>query len=107
MTNEKGYVALIDKISIPKSSMEELSKQAEPLELYLKTMPGLIRQEQFEQIDLQGNLTRVTIAVWSDSGALAKARDAVQAKFYHSGANLPELMQRLNVKIERGIYNVK
>ena len=107
MKTENSNVAVIDKIFIPKSSIPEISERSAMIARFIKSLPGLVSEEEFEQEDADGNLTLITIAVWENEDSIGAARKSVQARFYGTGENTHDLMGRLNVKMERGIYKRK
>jgi len=107
MKTENSNVAVIDKIFIPKSSIPEISERSSMIARFIKSLPGLVSEEEFEQEDSDGNLTLITIAVWENEESIGNARKSVQARFYGTGENTQDLMGRLNVKMERGIYKRK
>ena len=45
---------------------------------FIKTLPGFISDQVFEQTDNEGNLTIITIAVWENQDKLNKAKTAVK-----------------------------
>jgi hypothetical protein len=46
----------------------------------------------------------VTIAVWKDEEAFQNAKKSAAEEFQRIGFNPPEIMRKLKVEIERGIY---
>ncbi|HEX9511194.1 MAG TPA: hypothetical protein VF939_11980 [Puia sp.] len=99
-----GHVALIDKLLVPKNSIDEYRKQGNTIGKFIRTLPGLISQQAFEQKDPEGNITVITIAIWENQEALNMAREAVQAEFKRINFD-PGFFNRLNIKIERSVYN--
>jgi len=96
---------LIDKFFIPATSIEEFSKQMNNNRSFIKKLPGFIKDEVYKQTDKDGNLTIVTIAIWKDQESIDNARSAVQTEYKRTGFNPAEFYQRLNIKMERGIYS--
>jgi len=103
--NEQEQVALIDKIFVPKSSIDEVLQQMHVINTFLKTLPGLVRTEAFEQKDADGNLILVTTAIWENQHALDSAQKSVRAEFERLQLNPSEFFKKLNVKMERAVYN--
>ncbi|WP_147314028.1 antibiotic biosynthesis monooxygenase family protein [Deminuibacter soli] len=104
-SEDAGNVALIDKLFIPAGSIDELLSQTKTVGKFIKTLPGLISQQAFESRDEQGNMTLITIAIWENKEALSKAKDAVQGEFQRLNIQPQEFIKRLNIKMERSIYN--
>ncbi len=98
-------VSLIDKIVIPKKSVEEMLKQTSSLNLFIKKLPGLISQQAFQHTDDEGNMTLITVATWKDQHALNNAREAVQGEFQRLNLNPQEFFSRLAIKMERSVYH--
>ncbi len=46
----------------------------------------------------------MTIAVWENEEALLNARQTVSTENQKLGFNLPEILKRLNIKIDRAVY---
>ena len=42
--------------------------------------------------------------VWESADAVKKAKEAVQAEYKRQGFNPSEMVERLNITMERGIY---
>lgn len=53
----KSRITFIDKFLVPKQSIEEFKKQMNYNREFIKTMPGYVSGEAFEQSDNDGNLT--------------------------------------------------
>jgi len=47
----------------------------------------------------------ITIAIWQNAEVLARAKAAVQAEYQRIGFNSAELLTKLNITMERDIYN--
>jgi predicted ester cyclase/heme-degrading monooxygenase HmoA len=97
-------IYFIDKFSVPKTSVEEFVKQMNYNREFIKTLPGFISDQAFEQNNTEDTLTIITIAVWENPDKLNEAKTAVQAEYERIGFNPAEFYQRLNIKMERGQY---
>jgi len=104
MSQDAVGPSLIDKFFVPKNSIAEFKKQLHINKSFIEALPGLIRMDEFEQLDSDGNLNFVTVARWKDQTSIDNAKAAVQAEFKRIGFNGTEFYQRLNIKLERGIY---
>ncbi|WP_157813377.1 hypothetical protein [Flavobacterium sp. 5] len=97
-------VYFIDKFYVPKSSVNEFKQKANYNRTFIKTLAGYINGEAFEQTDTLGNLTILTIATWENQEYLDNAKSMIQAEFKRAHFNPTEFYQRLNIKLERGVY---
>ena len=95
---------LIDKLTVPEKAKQEFIERMNINRNFIKQQPGFIGDAVYERSDGQGNLVYVTIAVWQNDDALNNAKEAVQAEYRKQNFNLPEMLKRLNITIDRGIY---
>ena len=102
-TNE-NTVYFIDKFFVPKTSIDEFTKQMKYNRAYIANLSGYIRGEAFQKVDDEGNLAVMTIAIWETQDKLDEAKQSVQTEFKRIGFNPVEFYQRLNIKVEREIY---
>jgi len=104
--DDEHAVCLIDKLFIPKRSIEEFNQQLHINRNFIKTLPGFIRYEEFEQKDADGNLNFISVAFWENQNSIDSAKAAAQAEFKRIGFNPADFFPRLNIKLERGVYGV-
>ena len=71
---------------------------------FLRKLTGFIKDTAYESTDEQGNLHYLSIAVWESADAVKKAKEAVQAEYKRQRFNPAEMVERLNITMERGIY---
>ncbi len=95
----------IDRFTVPANAKQEFFERMKYNRDFIKTMPGFIEDNAYEAVEDNGNLTIVTVAVWENNDAVNKAKEAVQAEYNRTGFNMPEFLKRLNISIERGVYN--
>jgi len=98
-------VSFVDKFFVPKTSVEEFTERMNYNRNFIKQQPGLVKSERYDQHDENKNLIVMTIAVWQTQDHLDKAKSAMQAEFKRIGFDPQEFYKRLNIKMERGIYN--
>jgi len=96
---------LIDKFFVPGNSIEEFSQRMNYNRSFIKKLSGFIKDEVYQQIDEEGNLTIITVAIWENQESLSNAKNAVQAEYKRIDFNPADFYQRLNIIMERGIYN--
>jgi heme-degrading monooxygenase HmoA len=96
---------LIDKFIVPIEAKEEfLARLRMNLDL-IKKQPGFVETTAYEKSGGEGEFNYVTIAVWEEEEALTNAKQTVSAENQKLGFKLPEILQRLNIKIDRAVYN--
>lgn len=98
-------VCFIDKFYVPKNSVEEFKQKMNINRKFIKSIVGYLQVEAFEQVDEKGNLTIITIATWENQNYLDNAKLVVQAEFKKNNFNPVEFYEKLNIKLERGLYN--
>lgn len=97
-------VSLIDKFFVPADAIAEFHERVLINRKFIKTLPGFITDASYEHSDEQGNLICVTIARWAGREAVAKAKEAVQQEYSKEGFDMPAMLKRLSITIDRGIY---
>jgi heme-degrading monooxygenase HmoA len=95
----------IDRFIVPQNAKLEFMERMAINRNYIKTLPGFIRDEAFESLDEAGNFLCITIAVWASGDAIKNAKALVQAEYQRQGFNLPAMLQRLEIRMERGLYH--
>ncbi len=103
-SNKMKKQILIDKFFIPKNSIEEFNQRMKYNRDFIKNLPGFIKDEVFAQTAEDGSLTVITVATWENRESLTRARDVVQNEYKRIGFNPVEFYQRLNIKMERGLF---
>jgi predicted ester cyclase/heme-degrading monooxygenase HmoA len=99
-----GQVNFIDKFFVPKAAINEFQERVKINRDFIKTLPGFIEDAAYEYTDNEGNLICVTVALWQSQEALNKAKEAVQEFYKKDGFNPSEMLQRLQITADRGIY---
>ena len=100
----KDRVSFIDKFLVPAAARQEFYERMNINRSFIKNLPGFIEDAAYEYTDAHGNLICVTVALWESSEALAKAKEAVQAEYRKQGFDAAEMLRRLNIVVDRGIY---
>lgn len=100
----KDRVSFIDKFLVPAIARQEFYERMNINRNFIKTLPGFIEDAAYEYTDDQGNLICVTVALWENHEALAKAKEAVQAEYRKQGFDAAEMLKRLKITADRGIY---
>ena len=104
INNKMKKQILIDKFFIPENSVEEFNQRMKYNRDFIKNIPGFIKDEVFVQTVEDGSLIVITVATWENQESLTRARDVVQNEYKRIGFNPVEFYQRLNIKMERGVF---
>lgn len=97
-------LSFIDKFFVPKGSVQEFKQQMNYNRKFLSNLSGYINGAAFEQTDTEGNSTIITIANWESQDKLNHVKKAMQLEFKRISFNPSEFYNRLNIKVERGLY---
>jgi predicted ester cyclase len=100
----KDKISFIDKFLIPAVAKAEFYERMHINRNLIKKIPGFIEDAAYEYTDNNGNLICVTVAQWENKEALNKAREIVQAEYKKQGFDMPAMLKRLNIVVDRGIY---
>lgn len=95
---------LIDKLSVPARAKEEFIQRMSINRNLLKQIPGFIKDEVFVRTEENGDQVYITVAQWESADQLKQARERVEAEYKKTGFNVQEFCQRLNIKMERAMY---
>ena len=104
MSTTNKQQVLIDKFFVPAGSIKEVMERMDYNRNFIKKLPGFVKDEIYEQIDENGNLNCVTIAVWQNEDVINKAKETVQAEYKRIGFNPADFYQKLGIKMDRGVY---
>jgi heme-degrading monooxygenase HmoA len=94
----------IDRFILPESAEPEFKERMAISRDFIKELPGFVRDEAYMRRDGEGNIFCVTMAIWESEAAINVARELVQAEYKRTNFNMPAMMQRLGVQMERGQY---
>jgi heme-degrading monooxygenase HmoA len=97
-------VVLIDKFVVPEESKVAFLAEVRKSAGLLRTLPGFVEGFVYESTDVGSRHNVVTSAVWKDEEAFQNARKRAAEEFQRIGFNPPEIMKKLKVEIERGVY---
>jgi len=104
LSNTKAQIRFIDKFIVPPAAVSEFTERMNINRSFIKKLPGFIKDEAYGHTDEHGNLVCITIAVWENEDALKKAREVVQAEYKKQGFDMPAMLSRLNIVMDRGLY---
>ena len=101
---QKDQVNFIDKFFVPAAAIKEFKERVTINRVFIKKLPGFIEDAAYEYTDKDGNLIFITVALWQNSEALNKAKEAVQAEYKKEGFDAQAMFKRLGITADRGIY---
>jgi heme-degrading monooxygenase HmoA len=104
LSQDSLQVSFIDKFFVPKNSIDEFKQKMNYNRNFVSNLLGYVKGDAFEQKDTEGNMTIITIAVWENQDKLNNAKNSIQTEFKRVNFNPSEFYQRLNIKVERGLY---
>jgi heme-degrading monooxygenase HmoA len=97
-------VVLIDKFVVPEESKVGFLTEVRRSSAFLRTLSGFVEGYVYERTDGGSRHNVVTTAVWKDEESYQNAKKNAADEFQRIGFNPPEIMKKLKVEIERGVY---
>jgi predicted ester cyclase len=97
-------VSFIDKFVIPAAAVKEFSERMRINRAFVRHLPGFIDDAAYSYTDSEGNYICVTVAQWASKAAVNNAKEAVQAEYKRQGFDMPAMLKRLNITMDRGLY---
>lgn len=94
----------IDRFFVPHAAKQEFTLRMNINRDFIKTLPGFIEDTAYERTDEHGNFLCITIAVWENEDVLNRAKEAVQEEYKKQGFNPAEMLERLQITMDRGTY---
>jgi heme-degrading monooxygenase HmoA len=99
----KMEVVLIDRFVVPAAAKSEFLDRANINRKFIKSLPGFMGDNVYEE----GGETEsriVTVAVWAGEEAFQNAKASVTEFYKQQGFDMPALIKRLHIQMERGIF---
>lgn len=97
-------IIFIDKFTVPAAAVNEFLERVKMNRDLIKTLPGFIKDAAYSYTDTDGKLVFVTTAVWANKAVFEQARETVQAAYKKEGFDMPQMLKRLGITIDRGVY---
>ncbi|HEV2700453.1 MAG TPA: hypothetical protein VGV09_02395 [Steroidobacteraceae bacterium] len=95
---------MIDQFMLQEVAVEEFLRHAHFSANIVKTRPGFKEGYVFRRTAGDGRVKIVTTAVWTSDAAMEEAKRSISTEFAEIGFDPAQIMKRLGVQIERGIY---
>ena len=96
----------IDRFIMPQSAKAEFMERMAINRNMIKHLSGFIKDEAYGCTDEAGNFICITVATWASKAALKDAKALVQAEYQRQGFNLPAMLERLHIRMDRGQYSL-
>lgn len=94
----------IDKFFVPANAAEEFVQRMDYNRTFLRKLQGFVSDQAYQQTDENENKIFITVAIWESLDAINKAKEAIQAEYKRIGFNMPDFIQKHDIKMEREIY---
>jgi len=104
---KKMKQVLIDQLTVPANVKDSFIQRMNINRALIKQLPGFVKDEVYERQDENGNSIFVTVATWENEDLFKKAKQSVDLEYKRTGFNPIEFCQKLNIKIERSIYQLR
>ena len=100
----QSRICKVDKFIVPVAASEAFLKKVRTTHIFLRSMPGFIRDFVLEQVSGPGEFNYVTLVEWSDAAALEAAKAAVQKLHAQIKFNPQEMFDRHGIKADLANY---
>lgn len=94
---------LIDRFVVPEAALQEFNYRMQINRNLIKTLPGFVEDRVYRNVE-PNLLNYVTMTVWESDEVIEDAKKVVQAAYQHQGFDMPAMLKRLDIKIDRKIY---
>jgi hypothetical protein len=95
---------VIGKVFVPKNSLEEFRKQ-NVTGPFLKTLPGFVKSESYDNLDDSGNLTMISLTTWLNQEAYENAEKSLKEYYKSINFNPMAYRERLQIVFEHAVYS--
>lgn len=98
------HVFRVDKFMVPAAARDEFLARVRDTHALLRRQPGFVHDWIFEQTDGPARFNLVTTVEWASEAAVDRAKAAVMAMHRAAGFNAGELVSRLGISADVGMY---
>lgn len=95
---------LIDTFIVPKKSELEFFNRVKVNRNLIKNLPGFIQDSAYIREKNANEIQFVTVAIWENEEAISNAKKEVQTSYQKEGFDMPGMLERLGISIERAIF---
>ncbi|QHT69944.1 antibiotic biosynthesis monooxygenase [Rhodocytophaga rosea] len=100
-----NQLILIDQFVVPSQSRKQFIERMQINRSFIKTQPGFINDMAYEQTTENGEYKFIALAIWENEESFMQAKKAVAALYQQQGFNLPEMLNTLQIRMDRGVYS--
>ncbi|MGJ4788627.1 antibiotic biosynthesis monooxygenase [Leptospira koniambonensis] len=97
---------LIDTFIVPKIAENEFFNRVKVNRNLIKGLPGFVQDYTYIREKSKDDFQFVTVAIWENEEAINNAKKEVQISYQREGFDMPGMLQRLGISIERGIFEI-
>lgn len=94
----------IDTFTVPQEARAEFEAAMRRNMAFIGTLTGFLGHVVFEKVGGPTTFNIVTIAQWESKEAIEQAGEAVRAYYKKIGFDMPAMLARWGVKMERGEF---
>lgn len=102
--SESQQITFISKYLIPAASKQTFLERQHIARTFIHSLDGFVRDYAYERITETGDTEYITIATWTNEEAINHARNAVQAENLRTGFDRAEMLKRLQIQMEPGLF---
>jgi len=95
---------LIDIFIVPEHSKSEFLEQTRKVQSFIRTLPGFVEGDIYEQKAGDSRYNFLTTAVWESEASFENAKGLVASEYQRQGFNPQETTKRLGVEVIRSRY---
>ncbi|WP_341843455.1 ester cyclase [Chitinophaga caseinilytica] len=102
--NQPGEVRFVDQFTVPAAAKKAFLERVRINRDFIKTLPGFLEDELLGHTAENGDFICITTARWKNAEALQAAKTAVQQAYRKEGFDPAAFMQKLKIRMERGVF---
>lgn len=106
VSSHKNSIIRLDRFIIPTSAYAEFLKQLKQIHALLREQPGLRYDLLFERPATDEAVHLMSMVEWADQNSLDAAKRVVDAYCHKIGFDRDEVLERLKIIADIGIYEV-
>ena len=93
-----------DRFAVPQAARDEFLSRVRQTHALLRQQPGFVRDLVFERQAGSAEFNIITVVEWESASVMSHVREVVAAFHKSIGLNPAELIARLGIEAEFGVY---